>query len=60
MIAAMQGFKQLFDGKSPPKKLLRGVGIAITNQIPLLKEEIMKQALGLKGDLPELACENIN
>ena len=60
MIAAMQGFKQLFDGKSPPKKLLRGVGIAITNQIPLLKEEIMKQALGLKGDLPELACGNIN
>ncbi|HFG1792036.1 TPA: FAD-dependent 2-octaprenylphenol hydroxylase [Vibrio cholerae] len=55
MIAAMQGFRDLFEGDNPAKKLLRGIGMRLVGQLPGAKDEIMKRALGLKGDLPELA-----
>lgn len=55
MIAAMQGFKDLFEGDNPAKKLIRGIGMQLTGQLPGAKDEIMKRALGLKGDLPDLA-----
>ncbi|MEZ8826314.1 FAD-dependent 2-octaprenylphenol hydroxylase [Vibrio amylolyticus] len=58
MIASMQGFKDLFEGDNPAKKLLRGIGMQLTGQIPGAKDEIMKRALGLKGNLPELAKAN--
>lgn len=55
MIAAMQGFKDLFEGDNPAKKLIRGIGMQLVGQLPGAKDEIMKRALGLKGDLPDLA-----
>ncbi len=55
MIAAMQGFKDLFAGDNPAKKLARGIGMALVGQLPGAKDEIMKRALGLKGNLPALA-----
>ncbi|MCC2524829.1 FAD-dependent 2-octaprenylphenol hydroxylase [Vibrio coralliilyticus] len=55
MIAAMQGFKDLFAGDNPAKKLARGIGMALVGQLPGAKDEIMKRALGLKGNLPTLA-----
>ncbi len=55
MITAMQGFKDLFAGSHPAKKLIRGVGMRLAGQIPGVKQEIMLHALGLKGELPELA-----
>ncbi len=55
MIAAMQGFKDLFAGSHPAKKLLRGLGMSLADKLPGAKDEIMHRALGLKGDLPEMA-----
>ncbi|NVD07506.1 FAD-dependent 2-octaprenylphenol hydroxylase [Vibrio sp. JPW-9-11-11] len=55
MIAAMQGFKDLFEGDNPAKKLIRGLGMKLAGQLPGAKDEIMKRALGLKGQLPRLA-----
>lgn len=55
MIAAMQGFKDLFSGNNPAKKLVRGLGMSLVGQLPGAKDEIMKRALGLKGELPSLA-----
>ncbi|QIL85851.1 FAD-dependent 2-octaprenylphenol hydroxylase [Vibrio sp. HDW18] len=55
MIAAMQGFRDLFAGDNPAKKLIRGLGMHLVGQLPGAKHEIMQRALGLKGDLPELA-----
>ncbi|PFG55302.1 2-octaprenyl-6-methoxyphenol hydroxylase /2-octaprenyl-3-methyl-6-methoxy-1,4-benzoquinol hydroxylase [Vibrio sp. ES.051] len=55
MIAAMQGFRDLFSGENPAKKLVRGIGLSLAGQLPGAKDEIMKRALGLKGHLPELA-----
>ena len=55
MIAAMQGFQDLFSGENPAKKLIRGIGLSLAGQLPRAKDEIMKRALGLKGHLPDLA-----
>lgn len=55
MIATMQGFKELFSGANPAKKMLRGLGMALANRIPLVKDELMKRALGITGELPLLA-----
>lgn len=55
MIAAMQGFRDLFDGDNPAKKLVRGLGMSFVGQLPGMKEEMMKRALGIAGKLPHLA-----
>lgn len=55
MIAAMQGFKVLFDGDFPLKKLVRGIGMSLFNGLTGPKDEMMKRALGLKGELPKLS-----
>jgi len=55
MLAAMQGFKELFQGSNPIKKLVRGLGMSAMSSLPGAKDELMKYALGVKGNLPELA-----
>ncbi|GAD78575.1 FAD-dependent 2-octaprenylphenol hydroxylase [Vibrio ezurae] len=55
MISSMQGFKELFTGDDPLKKLIRGVGMNLAGTLPGMKNEVMRHALGLKGDLPKLA-----
>ena len=55
MIAGMEGFKRLYAGQNPIKKLVRGIGMAAVNQLPFAKQSIIQQAMGLSGDLPELA-----
>lgn len=55
MLTAMQGFKDLFAGEDPVKKLFRGMGMTMINQFSGSKNEFMKRALGLTGELPELA-----
>ena len=54
-IAAMAGLKHLFDGQNPVKKLIRGVGLALTNQTPVVKHQIIRHAMGVAGELPNLA-----
>lgn len=54
MIAAMQGFKDLFEGDNPAKKLVRGLGMQFIGHLPGMKEEMMKRALGITGKLPTL------
>ena len=60
MIAAMQGFKDLFEGDNPAKKLFRGIGMSLVGQLPGAKQEIMSRALGMRGRLPELAKAVVN
>ncbi|WP_301003941.1 FAD-dependent monooxygenase [Arsukibacterium sp.] len=54
MIVAMEAFKRGFTAKLPLVKLLRGLGLVAADRLPLLKQQLMAYALGLKGDLPEL------
>lgn len=51
MLAGMQGFRELFDGHHPAKKLLRDVGLSLADKLPGVKPRLLKQAMGL-GDLP--------
>lgn len=47
LLTAMEGIKQLFSGDNPLKKLVRGVGLSLTNQNSLLKKVLIKQAIGV-------------
>jgi 2-octaprenylphenol hydroxylase len=55
MVAAMEGFKRLFAGDQPFKKLIRDTGLSLANHSTMTKQKIIQHAMGLKGELPELA-----
>ena len=55
MMRAMEGFRYLFGNDLTPLRLLRGAGLALADRLPALKQAFMRQALGLRRDLPELA-----
>ena len=55
MMRAMEGFRYLFGNDLTPLRLLRGTGLALADRLPPLKQAFMRQALGLRRDLPELA-----
>ncbi|MFQ1047998.1 FAD-dependent monooxygenase [Avibacterium paragallinarum] len=47
MLIAMQGIKELFAGHHPLKKLARGIGLTATHHFGLLKEQFIRQGLGI-------------
>lgn len=55
LIAAMEAFKQGFGRQNPVLKLVRGVGMSLTDKLPFVKQKIMAAALGDSGDLPYIA-----
>lgn len=55
MITTMQGFRDLFDGSNPAKKIVRDLGMLFADKVPGVKDEFMRRALGLSGELPDLA-----
>lgn len=52
MLAGMQGFRELFAGSNPAKKLLRDIGLTLADSLPGVKPQLLRQAMGL-NDLPE-------
>ena len=55
MMAAMEGFQRLFQADPLPLRLLRNVGLDLVDGQAEAKALFVRQALGLAGDLPELA-----
>lgn len=55
MMAAMEGFERLFQADPLPLRLLRNSGLNWVDGLPEAKALFVRQALGLSGDLPELA-----
>ena len=55
MMAAMEGFQRLFQADPLPLRLLRNVGLDLVDGQAEAKALFVCQALGLTGDLPELA-----
>ncbi|ACR70492.1 FAD-dependent 2-octaprenylphenol hydroxylase [Edwardsiella ictaluri] len=53
MLAAMQGFRDLFAGTNPAKKLLRDLGLTLADRLPGVKPQLVRHAMGLT-DLPVL------
>lgn len=57
MIASMEVLKRTFNGANPMKKMLRNIALVVTDTIQPIKQEFIKQAMGLKGELPEIASK---
>lgn len=55
MMAAMEGFQRLFQADPLPLRWLRNQGLKCVDGLPEAKALFVRQALGLSGDLPELA-----
>lgn len=55
LMAAMEGFERLFQADPLPLRWLRNGGLKWVEQMPEAKALFVRQALGLSGDLPELA-----
>lgn len=55
LMAAMEGFERLFQANPLPLRWLRNSGLKLVEQMPEAKAMFVRQALGLSGDLPELA-----
>lgn len=60
MIAAMEGFKRLFAGDQAVKKLIRDTGLSLANHSALTKHKIIQHAMGIEGELPEIAKVSTN
>ncbi|AKJ41218.1 FAD-dependent 2-octaprenylphenol hydroxylase [Pragia fontium] len=57
MLAAMQGFREIFAGENPAKKLLRDIGLKLADSLPGVKPHLVHEAMGLR-DLPEWLKES--
>ncbi|MNH19036.1 2-octaprenylphenol hydroxylase [compost metagenome] len=55
LMAAMEGFERLFQANPLPLRWLRNSGLKLVEQMPEAKAMFVRQALGLSGDLPDLA-----
>ncbi len=55
MMGAMEGFRRLFGATAPPLRWLRNTGLNWADRLALPKQQIIRQATGLGGDLPGLA-----
>ena len=58
MMAAMQGFQELFQADALPLRWLRNVGLRQVDSMHEAKALFVRQALGLGIDLPPLAQAN--
>lgn len=55
MIAAMESIKQIFTPQNPITQVVRGLGMTLFDNIKPVKQLMVKQALGMKENLPSLA-----
>jgi len=60
MLTVMTGFKNLFGNEIPAVKTIRNLGLNITDSLTPLKNLIVRHAMGLAGDLPELARNRVS
>lgn len=55
LMAAMEGFQRLFQADPLPLRWLRNTGLKVVNDLPEVKAMFVREALGLSGEMPELA-----
>lgn len=54
-MTAMDGFKHLFGSPLAPVRGIRNLGLSLVDRSGPVKQVMMRQAMGLEGDLPALA-----
>jgi len=55
MMYSMSGFKNLFSNDQSTVSFVRNTGLNFVDRLGFAKHKIMRQALGLEGELPEMA-----
>jgi 2-octaprenylphenol hydroxylase len=55
MVNAVHGLQRLFQMRSTPIRQIRGFGLSLTDASGPVKQFMVRRAMGLSGDLPELA-----
>jgi 2-octaprenylphenol hydroxylase len=55
MMMTMEGFKYLFENKTAAVSWLRNAGMDMFDSMKPVKHEVMRRAMGLAGDLPDIA-----
>jgi 2-octaprenyl-6-methoxyphenol hydroxylase len=55
LAAVTDGLNRLFSNAIAPVRLARDLGLAVVNKLPALKRFLMRDAMGLTGDLPRLS-----
>jgi 2-octaprenyl-6-methoxyphenol hydroxylase len=55
LAAVTDGLNRLFSNQLAPLRLARDLGLAAVHRLPPLKRLLMRDAMGLAGDLPRLA-----
>ena len=55
MMYSMSGFKNLFSNEQPGLMMLRNLGLNLVNSVTPVKHKLVRHAMGLEGDLPEIA-----
>ena len=55
MITSMESFKRVFSSKTPLVKQLRNAGLRLVDKLSPAKNMIMRQAMGMEGELSKLA-----
>ena len=54
LAAVTDGLNRLFSNALPPLQLARGLGLAAVHRVPPVRRVLMRDAMGLVGDLPRL------
>ena len=54
-MGVMDGFNRLFGSAGEPLQWLRSNGLNLVDSLPLIKQQLMHQAVGHKRDLPRIA-----
>ncbi len=54
LAAVTDGLNRLFSNDLPPLRLVRDLGLAAVDRLPPVKRFLMRDAMGLTGDLPRL------
>jgi 2-octaprenyl-6-methoxyphenol hydroxylase len=54
LAAVTDGLNRLFSNTAAPLRLARDLGLAVVHRLPALKRLLMRDAMGLVGDLPRL------
>ncbi|MDH5736113.1 MAG: UbiH/UbiF/VisC/COQ6 family ubiquinone biosynthesis hydroxylase [Gammaproteobacteria bacterium] len=55
MMYSMSGFKNLFSNEQTGLTMVRNLGLNLVNKVIPVKHKFMRHAMGLEGDLPEIA-----
>ncbi|MCU7926216.1 MAG: UbiH/UbiF/VisC/COQ6 family ubiquinone biosynthesis hydroxylase [Candidatus Thiodiazotropha sp. (ex Dulcina madagascariensis)] len=55
MLGAMDAFKRVFSNEVLPLRLVRNLGLSLADRSGFIKQQLVRRAMGLGGDLPRLA-----